>query len=339
MSSTAAPGPRPTRPAPRPSGRSPRRGLVCGAGGVLGFAWTVGALLALRDTEGFEPGSADMLVGTSAGSVLAAFLGAGVGLDTIHHHQLGIPGASDQVIDYDVAGDGGGPLPQRPQLRMGSRGLALRAALHPRRYPPAAALSSLLPRGRGSMAPIGRMIEGFAPAGSWADHPATWIVAMDYDSGKRIPFGRQGAPPAGLSEAVMASCAIPGWYAPIRIGGRRYVDGGTCSATSVDLLANRGLDEVIVLAPMASFDYDLPTSVPARVERTIRRATSRRLLHEVEKVRRGGTEVTILAPGRADLVAIGANLMDPRRRELVLETSLRTSAAALVERPDWLAAG
>ncbi len=326
-------------PSAGPRRHTPRRGLVCGAGGVLGFAWTVGALLALREAEGFEPASADMLVGTSAGSVMAAFLGAGVELDTIYHHQLGIPGAEEPAIDYDSAVDSGGPLPQRPELRMGSRGLALRAALHPRRYPPAAALSSLLPRGRGSMAPIGRVIEAFVPAGTWAAHPATWIVAMDYDNGRRVPFGRPGSPPAGLSEAVMASCAIPGWYAPIRIGGRRYVDGGTCSATSVDLLANRGLDEVVVLAPMASFDYDVPTSVPARVERAIRRATSRRLLHEVQKVRRGGTEVTILAPGREDLAAIGANLMDPRRRELVLQTSMRTSAATLAERPDWLAAG
>lgn len=318
---------------------APRRGVVCGAGGVLGFAWTVGALLALREAEGFEPGSADVLLGTSAGSVMAAFLGAGVPLDTIYRHQLGVPAEGKPVIDYDSAVDSGGPLPPRPELRMGSRGLALRAALHPWRYPPAAALSSLLPRGRGSMAPIGRMVEGFVPAGEWAPHPATWIVAMDYDTGKRVPFGRPGSPPAGLSEAVMASCAIPGWYAPVSVGGRRYVDGGTCSATSVDLLAHRGLDEVIVLAPMASFEYDMPTSMPARIERTIRRATSRRLLHEVEKVRRGGTEVTILAPGRKDLLAIGSNLMDPRRRERVLETSLRTTAAALAERPDWLAAG
>lgn len=294
--------------------------------------------MALRDSEGHEPGEADMLVGTSAGSVMAAFLGGGVNLDTIYRHQLGIPVDGEPAIDYDVETDGGGALPPRPEMRMGSRGLALRAALQPWRYPPAAALSSLLPRGRGSMAPIGRMIEGFIPAAQWAPHPATWIVAMDYDTGKRVPFGRSGSPPAGLSEAVMASCAIPGWYAAVQIGGRRYIDGGTCSATSVDLLANRGLDEVIVLAPMASFEYDMPISMPARVERTIRRATSRRLLHEVEKVRRGGTEVTILAPGRKDLLAIGSNLMDPRRRELVLETSLRTTAAALAERPDWLAA-
>jgi NTE family protein len=332
-------GTTPAGPPPRPGRRRRRRGLVCGAGGVLGFAWTVGALSALLDADGFDAASTDVLVGTSAGAVMAAFLGAGVELDTIVNHQFGLPVEGQAAIDYDPDIDGGGPPPPRPEMRMGSRRLFLRVARHPRRYPPVAALSSLLPRGRGSMAPIGRMVEGFVPAGEWASHPATWIVAMDFDTGKRVPFGRVGSPPAGLSEAVMASCAIPGWYAPVRIGRRRYVDGGTCSATSADLLANLGLDEVIVLAPTASFSYDMPSTVAARVERTIRRASTRRLMHEVAKVRRSGTEVTILTPGRKDLLAIGSNLMDPRRRELVLQTSLRTSAAALAERPGWVAAG
>jgi NTE family protein len=324
--------------APGRTDRRPRQGLVCGAGGVLGFAWMVGALQALHDGERLDPATAEVLIGTSAGSVMAAFLAAGVPLRTIVHHQLGLPVEGETPIDYDPDTGTGGALPPRPELRMGSRRLLLRAARHPRRYPPVAALSALVPRGRGSLAPIGRVVDQFVPPGEWVDHPGTWIVAMDYDTGKRVPFGRQGSPRASIAEAVMSSCAIPGWYSPISIHGRRYVDGGICSVTSLDLLAHQGLDEVIVLAPMASFDYDLPATFGARVERTLRRATSRRLLQEADKVRRSGTAVTILAPGREDLSAIGANLMDPRRRERVLETSLRTSAAGLAERRDLLAA-
>ena len=152
---------------------------------------------------------------------------------------------------------------------------------------------------------------------------------MDYDTGKRVAFGREGAPEAGLAEAVLASCSIPAWYTPVVIGGRRYVDGGTCSATSVDLLADQELDEVFVLAPMASFDYDHPRSVAARVERAFRRTVTRRMLGEAAKVRRAGGSVTMLGPGREDLEAIGTNLMDPSRRVSVLETSVRTSAEAL----------
>lgn len=316
----------------------PRRGVVFGAGGVLGFAWMVGALKALTDTSGFDPRSAEVLIGTSAGSVMAALLGGGVDTDTMLRHQRGIVVEGDPRIEYDYERDAGA-LPPLPRPGIGSRGLLLRIARHPRRFPPLAVIASLAPSGRATLAPVGSMVSSLVGTDGWVPHPATWVVAMDYDTGRRVPFGRPGAPPATLSEAVMASCAIPGWYAPVSIGGHRYVDGGTCSPTSLDLLADRDLDEAIVLAPMASFSYDEPASVFGRLERRWRRISTRRLLHEAEKVRRTGTRVRILAPGREDLEAIGSNLMDPRRRELVLETSLRTTAATLADPPSLQVAG
>jgi NTE family protein len=309
------------------AGTAPRRGLVLGAGGVLGFAWAVGALAALEQARGFDARAADVLVGTSAGSVTAALLGAGVAVETMLRHQQGIVVEGDLRIDYDY--DSGGALPPPPKPFPGAPGLLARTMLHPRRVPPMAMLSGALPAGRGTLAPVGKMIDAIVPHGEWAPHPATWVVAMDYQSGRRVPFGRQGSPRAALSDAVMASCSIPGWYAPVQIGDRRYVDGGACSATSLDLLAPMGLDEVVVVAPMASFSTDRPTTVAGRLERRFRGLVTKRLEREAEKVRRGGTEVTLLSPGPEDLEAIGANLMDSRRRERVLQTSLRTSAEAL----------
>lgn len=307
-----------------------KRGIVLGGGGVLGAAWMIGALQALSETYDWDPRDANVLIGTSAGSVLAGLLGSGIGVDTLVNHQRGVPGPGDPQIDFDHESASGGPLPPRPQLRLGSAALLARAARNPRRMPPLAILAGLAPRGRGNLDGIGELISAANPEGGWAPHPATWIVTMDYETGKRVAFGRPGAPRASLAEAVMASCSIPGWYAPALIGGRRYVDGGTCSPTSLDLLAGFGLDEAIVLAPMASFDYDEPQSVVGRVERRFRRAMTKRVLHEAGKVRRHGTTVTILGPGREDLEAIGVNLMDHTRRLKVFETSLRTSAAALV---------
>ena len=191
------------------------------------------------------------------------------------------------------------------------------------------ALSAVLPQGRGSLEPIGAIVDVVNPGRGWATHPRTWIVATDYDSGRRTVFGRDGAPRASLRDAVMSSCAIPGWYAPMQIGGRRYVDGGTCSPTSLDLVARLGLDEVVVLSPMTSLEYDAPTAVAARLERRLRRIVTKRLVGEVKKVAGTGTKVTLLGPGAEDLAVIGANMMDPRRRERVLETSLRTSTATL----------
>ena len=304
-------------------------GLVLGAGGVLGAAWTIGALAALREQRGLDPRDASVLVGTSAGSVLTSFLGCGVGVDVLLDHQRGIVNAEAPDISYDPDRDAGGALPPLPRPGIGSPRGVLSTALRPWRVTPMGALSSVLPQGRGSLAPIGTLVDAVCPRGAWAGHPQTWIVAMDYDTGRRVVFGRDGAPHASLRDAVMSSCAIPGWYAPVRIGGRRYVDGGACSPTSLDLVASLGLDEVVVLSPMTSFDYDAPTTLAGRMERRFRRIVTKRLVGELRKVTATGTRVTVLGPTAEDLDAIGANLMDATRRTRVLETSLRTSAAAL----------
>ena len=311
---------------------APRRGLVLGAGGVLGFSWAVGALTALEHEYGFDCRDAEYIVGTSAGSITAALLGCGVSVEVMLRHQSGIPIPTDPVIEYDYDSDGSGrPLPPIPAPGIGSAGLLLRTALHPRRITPLAALSAVLPRGRASLEPVGQIVGDIAGDSEWTPHPATWVVAMDYATGRRVPFGRQGAPAAALPDAVMASCAIPGWYAPVLIGDRCYVDGGTCSSTSVDLLAGLGLDEIFVVAPMASFAYDRPRSVAGQFERRFRRIVTRRLRREAEKVQEAGTDVVMLGPGPEDLATIGPNLMDPRRRQQVLDTSLRTSAGSLRE--------
>lgn len=317
-----------------------RRGLVLGGGGVLGAAWMTGALSVVQQRMDWDVRESEIVVGTSAGSVLAALVASGVDVDSMVAHQRGQPLAAEQQISFDHDRAGGGALPPMPRIGIGSAALLARAAVRPRRYPPLAAFSAVLPRGRGSLASVGELVRAAVGDRPWPEQPAAWIIAMDYNRGRRVAFGRKGAPEASLDQAVMASCAIPGWYQSVTIGGRRYVDGGTCSPVSADLLAGEGLDEVMVLAPMASFELDAPASLVGRLERRFRRAMARRLLREVEKLRRSGTRVTVLAPGREDLEQIGVNLMDPARRRQVLETSIRTSARAFdLGQPDLTAAG
>jgi NTE family protein len=307
----------------------PRRGLVLGAGGVLGAAWTMGALSALCEVRGFEASEVEIVVGTSAGAVLGSFVARGVSNEVLARHQRGVGAEGDPHIDY--AYDESRSLPQAPRWgTVGSPRLLAEAARHPRSVPAAVALSAMLPEGRGSLEPIGSLVRGRAgEEPSWPCSPQLWIPATDFETGRRVVFGAPGAPEATVSEAVMASCAIPAWYRPMTINGRRYIDGGTCSATSADLLAQLELDEVYVLAPMASFELDCPVSPLARIERQLRRATTRRLQREASKLRAVGTSVTMLAPGPADLTVIGANMMDPRKRSAVFETSLTTSRSAL----------
>src|ERR1700709_2660237 len=92
----------------------PRRGRVLGAGGVVGAAWTVGPLRALEATTGWDPGSVEVVVGTSAGSVLSALLGLRMSTEQLANHQRGVVGDGDLAVSYDY--DAQAPLPPRPRL-------------------------------------------------------------------------------------------------------------------------------------------------------------------------------------------------------------------------------
>jgi NTE family protein len=263
-------------------------------------------------------------------------LRCGVGIDEMVAHQRGeAVGPLEASAVDDLTG---GPWPPAPQLRLGSARLMLAMLLTPRRVHPSVLASAWLPRGRANHGRLRDMVQALhchaygLPAS--AEPPAwvrgeTWIVAVDYDSGRRAVFGRPGAPPARLPEAVVASCSIPGWYQPARIGGRRYVDGGVRSPTSLGMVARAGLDEVYVLAPMASVVADRPYMPHEMLERQLRSLLTMTLLREVRALRAAGIAVTVLTPGPEDLAVMGVNLMDPRRRRQVFENSLLTSAAAL----------
>ena len=109
----------------------PRRGLVLGAGGVLGAAWSIGALNALVEVEGIQPHEADIIVGTSAGSVLAALLGAGVTAWELRDHQRGVPLPHEMGRDWNYDRSTGGSTPTRPRLGIGSPALLRRTAMRP----------------------------------------------------------------------------------------------------------------------------------------------------------------------------------------------------------------
>lgn len=321
-------------------GSRPRVGLVLGAGGVLGAAWMTGALPALQERLPCAVNDADLIVGTSAGSVLTAALRCRIGIDEMIAYQRGE--AVGVLLDSGVRDADGGPLPPPPRLRLGSPRLMLATLLTPHRVHPWVGASALLPHGRARHAALRAMVHTLhrhahrhtAPQEPphWIDGGQTWIVAVDYDSGRRVVFGRDDAPHAPLPDAVVASCSIPGWYEPAVIAGRRYVDGGVRSATSLGVLARARLDEVYVLAPMASVVTDRPRKPHERLERRLRRLITAALLREVQALRSLGARVTVLTPGPEDLAVMGVNLMDPRRRKAVVETSLHTSAAALARR-------
>ena len=140
------------------------------------------------------------------------------------------------------------------------------------------------------------------------------------------------APPAEIGDAVAASCAIPGFFRPVRIGGRRYVDGGVCSPSSLDLLARRDLDLVICLNPMSSLARRALRNPVDRLTEASRSGSGRRLGYEAKKVRATGTDVVLIQPTEDDLQLMGRNLMSRERRHDVIELAARTVAEQLRER-------
>jgi NTE family protein len=308
-----------------------RRGIILGGGGVLGGTWAVGALLALEEEFGFAAGSADVLVGTSAGSVLAAMLGAGVTPEQLRqrYNDEVVQGGPLAGLSWNPDAAIGGHRPGLPRaLAPGSLRLIGESLRHPARVQGTALVAALMPEGAKTMAGVGRLIDAVSPMDGWSRHKACWIVAMDYETGRRTVFGRPGSVVAPLASAVMASCSIPGWFAPVSIGGRRFVDGGAISATSVDVVEHAGLDEVYVIAPMVSFQTDHPSSAAAWLERRWREAVTKACLAEANDVARSGATVRIIGPGPEDLEAIGANMMDTSQRRAVLACSVRTSPVA-----------
>lgn len=305
-----------------------RRGLVLGAGGVLGYSWLVAGLATWAEQTGQDPRQFDVLIGTSAGSVATASIGAGVHPAALLRHLFGERDPGDPSVSWDHDSSSGGALPPLPIPGLGSPALAARVLRNPRAYPFATGLSAFAPRGRGSLTPLQGAIRELTGGSSWPTRPRTLIVAMDYDRGRRVVFGRDDAPAVELPQAVAASCAIPGWYAPMVIRGRRYVDGGVCSTTSADLLVREQVDEVTVLMPLGMSVQDLAWHPLVRAERLVRRLSTRRTLHEVSKLRAAGVRVTVLTPDVEVLTAMGWNVMDHRRRRDVLSAALRTTAAA-----------
>ncbi|MGK8486030.1 patatin-like phospholipase family protein [Nocardia asiatica] len=309
---------------------SHRRGLAIGCGGTVGAAWIVAALAAARDVLDWDPRSADVLLGTSAGAETVTLLGSGVPVEELVAAQRGT--STDPILRELRAGEPG-RFPPLPRPRLGSPRLPLR------RQEPGQALlaaaSGLLPVGGGEPSWLQRLAERLTPGRTWVPHPATWLVAMDYATGERVAFGSPGAPDTTIGAALRASWAVPGWFPPVTIAGRRFVDGGAGSTASADLLVPEKLDEVLVLAPMAS-----ATRIPARgpghlLERQLRDRMSDKLLAEIAQLRAAGTKVLFLGATADDLAVMGPNFMDGRRRLATFEHSLRSTRRAL-ERGDFV---
>ena len=265
-----------------------KRALVLGGGGVTGVAWEIGVLAGLAEHR-LDLAAADLIVGTSAGSVVGAGVAAGEDLAEMYTGQLAPPdgqprarlgaGNTARLVWVMV----GTRDPLRARVKMGR--LALSAKTEPESVRRA-------------------VFESLLAGREW---PARLkVTAVDAQSGAFTVFDAGGS--ATLLDAVAASCAVPGVWPPVTIAGHRYIDGGMRSASNADLA--EGYEQVVIIAPIAQ-GFGHMTSVGK----------------QAAALARTGARVIVISPDKAATQAIGRNVLDPSRRAAAA-TAGRAQAAA-----------
>ncbi len=279
-------------------------GIVLSAGGSLGDPWHSGVLARVMETTGFDARTADLIVGTSAGSITGVGLRSGTSpLDRAAHHRgtsLSEHGAEifgRVTTPWTETEDGPNFLPSSPKM-------SLRAVWPPWKVDPLRVAFGAFPRGRRRADSLATRVSETHP-GRWPEQP-TWVVAVRTDDGTRVVFGRDDVD-APIGDAVQASCAIPGIYAPKKIGRSEFVDGGLHSSTNADLVALLGFDLVIVSSVMTSTE-----SARDWIGDPTRAWFSRKLDSEVETVRNSGTPVLVVQPGPDEVGRLSKDIPDSR---------------------------
>ncbi|MEZ5246416.1 MAG: patatin-like phospholipase family protein [Acidimicrobiales bacterium] len=271
-------------------------GLVLSAGGPLGDPWHAGVLGRLEETTGWDSRTADLVIGTSAGSITALTLRAGVAAVDRKLHMTGGPVSPEAaeiyariVTPYDA------PEVDR-DWRPASPKMALRAVWPPWKLDPVRLAMANLPRGNHSGEPLEKRMNELLPDG-WPEQP-TWIVAVRMFDGRRVVFGRDDVR-GTVGQAVRSSSAVPGYYTPGRVGDREYIDGGVHSSTNLDLAAMLGFDLVIVSSAMTAAEGSRNW-----VTDPTRAWFSGKLDDEVAEVRARGTAVAVIEPDRDTIGAL-----------------------------------
>jgi NTE family protein len=259
--------------------------VALGAGGPVGIAWEIGVATGLAD-GGIDVRDADVFLGTSAGSVVAAKLASGLGFEQLFEEQVD---AEVQVrelkppVDFDqsrhdlAAAKEGGGEPAEILRRIGALALATPTVSEAERRD---------------------VIASRLPMHAWPARDLP-VVAVDVQAGERTVF--DAASGVDFVDAVAASCAVPGTWPPVTIGDRRYMDGGIYSTDNADLVL--GCDRVLILALRAR-DPRLAV-VP--------------LDPAISTLRASGADVSVVHPDEATeaaLASVGRNLLDPSGREL-----------------------
>jgi NTE family protein len=209
------------------------RALVLAGGGVAGIAWELGVLTGMGDVDPELLSSlrqADVVIGTSAGSAVAAQITSSAAMEELyarqlseHSSELSVDLNIEELMTRFIAATTGAIGPEDMRRRIGAMALETPTV---------------------SEAARRAAVAGRLPDEHWPDRTLL-ITAIDAETGELTVFTK--ASQVELVDAVAASCAVPGVWPPVTIGDRRYIDGGTRSGTNADLAA--GCERILIITP------------------------------------------------------------------------------------------
>ncbi len=332
----------------------PRLGLALCGGGLLGVMYELGALRALDEALAPEASVSDfdMVVGTSAGAIVGMLLANGVRPEEAYRT---IMEDEKDLLNFgwrDVFAPSAGELAREAGRMVRRSALALRAVVRGRVANPLDAMEEILPPGLLSLEPVRRYLLRLTRARNFRSRfrnlgTTLWVTAMDLDTGERVVFGPGAIENVAVADAVVASCAIPGVFAPVSIQGRELIDGGTGQVAHIDLLMHAGARTIVVVNPVVPIRNDksrvcIPSveghcaslrdkGAPAILDQAFRILNYTHMEMGLARFQAAHPEVRVLRlePDPAEVAAYAYNPMDYVHRKEVLEFGYRSTKAQL----------
>ncbi|HUG98823.1 MAG TPA: patatin-like phospholipase family protein [Gammaproteobacteria bacterium] len=337
----------------------PRIGLALAGGGPLGGIYEIGALLALNEAiDGLDFAAADVYVGVSSGSFVAATLANGISVEEMGRllvSRKGRPQRFDpslflqpNILEYMRR------AARVPGLLVEGLWEFARRPLKKGLLESLSGLSRAIPTAVFDNQPIERFLADlFSNRGMTNDfrrlHRKLLIVGVDLDTGEAVRFGSAGHDDVAISKAVQASTALPGLYPPVQIGDRFFVDGGLKRTLHASAALDEGVDLLFCVNPLVPYDASLAPrgadrrhdslaegGLPVVLSQTFRALIHSRMTVGMAKYETSyvDSDVVLFEPDAGDSRMFFTNVFSYANREMVCQHAYRTTRRDL-----WLRRG